>query len=188
MDWDLNAQGATNEELLAALDGKVNAGGADLVIEKVSIQGLVCSAVAAVNKIPPITGLPSNTLITDLSLAIDFEKGAGDIEKLRFATTGVEMKGSGDVDLKTLDFGFRLEGQVNNDIMQVSPLCVIDQRYSGVDWPLDCVGNLASESGASCKLDVAMIAQQIIENEAKQQIQDAVEEKASSFIKKLFGG
>lgn len=57
-----------------------------------------------------------------------------------------------------------------------------------VDWPLDCVGNLASESGASCKLDVAMIAQQIIENEAKQQIQDAVEEKASSFIKKLFGG
>lgn len=188
MDWDLNTQGATSEDLLAALDGEVNAGGADLVIEKVSIQGLVCSAVAAVNKIPPITGLPSNTLITDLSLAIDFEKGAGDIEKLRFATTGVEMKGSGDVDLKTLDFGFRLEGQVNNDIMQVSPLCVIDQRYSGVDWPLDCVGNLASESGASCKLDVAMIAQQIIENEAKQQIQDAVEEKASSFIKKLFGG
>jgi len=33
-----------------------------------------------------------------------------------------------------------------------------------------------------------MIAQQIIENEAKQQIQDAVEEKAGSFIKKLFGG
>ena len=89
---------------------------------------------------------------------------------------------------RSLDFGFRLEGQVNNDIMQVSPLCVIDQRYSGVDWPLDCRGNLASGSGADCKLDVAMIAQQIIENEAKQQIQDAVEEKAGSFIKKIFGG
>jgi len=57
-----------------------------------------------------------------------------------------------------------------------------------VDWPLDCSGNLASESGANCKLDVASIAQQIIENEAKQQIQDAVEEKAGSFIKKIFGG
>ncbi len=135
-----------------------------------------------------IAGLPNNTPITDLSLAIDFDDGAGDIEKLRFATPGVEMKGSGDVDLKTLDFGFRLEGQVNNDIMQVSSLCVIDQRYSGVDWPLDCSGNLASESGANCKLDVASIAQQIIENEAKQQIQDAVEEKAGSFIKKIFGG
>ena len=90
--------------------------------------------------------------------------------------------------LKTLDFGFRLEGQVNNDIMQVSSLCVIDQRYSGVDWPLDCQGNLASGSGADCKLDVAMIAQQIIENEAKQQIQDTIEEKAGSFIKKIFGG
>jgi len=188
MGWDLTTKGATSEDLLAALDGDVNAGGQDLVLKKVSIQALVCSAVAAVNKIPPITGLPKNTPITDLSLAIDFDDGAGDIEKLRFATPGVEMKGSGDVDLKTLDFGFRLEGQVNNDIMQVSSLCVIDQRYSGVDWPLDCSGNLASESGANCKLDVASIAQQIIENEAKQQIQDAVEEKAGSFIKKIFGG
>lgn len=188
VDWDLTTEGATSEDLMAALDGDVSAGGRDLVIEKVSIQALVCTAVAAVNKIPPITGLPSNTPITDLSLAIDFDDGAGDIEKLRFATPGVEMKGSGDVDLQSLDFGFRLEGQVNNDIMQVSPLCVIDQRYSGVDWPLDCRGNLASGSGADCKLDVAMIAQQIIENEAKQQIQDAVEEKAGSFIKKIFGG
>lgn len=188
VDWDLTTEGATSEDLMAALDGDVSAGGRDLVIEKVSIQALVCTAVAAVNKIPPITGLPSTTPITDLSLAIDFDDGAGDIEKLRFATPGVEMKGSGDVDLQSLDFGFRLEGQVNNDIMQVSPLCVIDQRYSGVDWPLDCRGNLASGSGADCKLDVAMIAQQIIENEAKQQIQDAVEEKAGSFIKKIFGG
>ena len=188
MDWDLTTEGATTEDLMTALDGDVSAGGRDLVIEKVSIQALVCTAVATVNKIPPITGLPSNTPITDLSLAIDFDDGAGDIEKLRFATPGVEMKGSGDVDLQSLDFAFRLEGQVNNDIMQVSPLCVIDQRYSGVDWPLDCRGNLASGSGADCKLDVAMIAQQIIENEAKQQIQDAVEEKAGSFIKKLFGG
>ena len=188
MDWDLTTEGATTEDLMTALDGDVSAGGRDLVIEKVSIQALVCTAVATVNKIPPITGLPSNTPITDLSLAIDFDDGAGDIEKLRFATPGVEMKGSGDVDLQSLDFAFRLEGQVNNDIMQVSPLCVIDQRYSGVDWPLDCRGNLASGSGADCKLDVAMIAQQIIENEAKQQIQDTVEEKAGSFIKKLFGG
>lgn len=188
MGWDLTTQGETSDDLLAALDGDLSAGGQDLVIKKVSIQALVCSAVAAVNKIPPITGLPSNTPITDLSLAIDFDDGAADIEKLRFATPGVEMKGSGDVDLKTLDFGFRLEGQVNNDIMQVSSLCVIDQRYSGVDWPLDCRGNLASGSGADCKLDIATIAQQIIENEAKQQVQDAIEEKAGSFIKKIFGG
>ena len=188
MGWDLATQGETSGDLVAALDGDLSAGGQDLVLKKVSIQALVCSAVAAVNKIPPITGLPNNTPITDLSLAIDFDDGAGDIEKLRFATPGVEMKGSGAVDLKTLDFGIRLEGQVNNDIMQVSSLCVLDQRYSGVDWPLDCSGNLASESGANCKLDVASIAQQIIENEAKQQVQDAIEEKAGSFIKKIFGG
>jgi len=187
MGWDLETEGATSDDLVASMDGDLNVAGQDLVLEKVSVQALICSAVAVVNKIPPIAGLPSNTPITDLSLSVDFDEGVGDIEKLRFATPGVVMRGEGDISLSTLDFGFRLEGQVNNEIMEVSPLCVIDQRYAGVDWPVDCQGSLAAESPASCKVDVATIAQQIIENEAKQQVQDMIEEKAGSLIKKLFG-
>ncbi|RZO80617.1 MAG: AsmA family protein [Halieaceae bacterium] len=187
MGWDIETVGVTSEDLIAALDGDVTASGQDLILQKVSVQGLVCSAVAVVNKIPPISGLPTNTPVTDLSLAVDFDEGVGDIEKLRFSTPGVVMKGSGDIDLASMDFGFRMEGQVNNEITQVSPLCLIDQRYAGVDWPVDCAGNLISESGAACKVDVASIAEQILKNEAQQQVQDAIEEKAGSFIKKLFG-
>jgi len=187
MGWDHETEGVTADDLMAALDGDVTANGQDLMLQKVSVQGLVCNAVAIVNKIPPISGLPTNTPITDLSLAVDFDDGLGDIEKLRFSTPGVVMKGSGDIDLSSMDFGFRMEGQVNNEIMEVSPLCVIDQRYAGVDWPVDCAGNLASESGAACKVDVATIAEQILKNEAQQQMQDTIEEKAGSFIKKLFG-
>jgi AsmA protein len=187
MSWELEAEGVTADDLMTALDGDVTANGQDLMLQKVSVQGLVCNAVAIVNKIPPISGLPTNTPITDLSLAVDFDDGMGDIEKLRFSTPGVELKGSGDIDLGSMDFGFRMEGQVNNEIMEVSPLCVIDQRYAGVDWPVDCAGNLASESGAACEVDVATIAEQILKNEAQQQLQDTIEEKAGSFIKKLFG-
>ena len=57
----------------------------------------------------------------------------------------------------------------------------------GRDWPVDCAGNLASESGAACNIDIASIAKQILKNEAQQQMQDTIEEKARSFIKKLFG-
>ena len=187
MSWELEAEGVTADDLMTALDGDVTANGQDLMLQKVSVQGLVCNAVAIVNKISPISDLPTNTPITDLSLAVDFDDGMGDIEKLRFSTPGVELKGSGDIDLSSMDFGFRMEGQVNNEIMEVSPLCVIDQRYAGVDWPVDCTGNLASESGAACKVDVATIAMQILKKKAQQQMQDAIEEKASSFIKKLFG-
>lgn len=187
MGWDIETAGVTSEDLIAVLDGDVTASGQDLILQKVSVQGLVCSAVAIVNKIPPISGLPTNTPVTDLSLAVDFDEGVGDIEKLRFSTPGVIMSGSGDIDLASMDFGFRMEGQVNNEITQVSPLCLIDQRYAGVDWPVDCAGNLISESGAACKVDVASIAEQILKNEAQQQVQDAIEEKAGSFIKKLFG-
>ena len=187
MRWDLETEGVTADDLMAALDGDVTAKGQDLVLQKVSVQGLVCNAVAIVNKIPPISGLPANTPVTDLSLAVDFDDGLGDIEKLRFSTPGVVMKGSGDIDLSSMDFGFRMEGQVNNEITEVSPQCIIDQRYAGVDWPVDCAGNLASESGAACKVDVASIAEQILKNEAQQQMQDTIEEKAGSFLKKLFG-
>ena len=187
MAWDLETEGISASDLMAALDGDLSASGQDLILQKVSVQGLICSAVALVNKTPPIAGLPTNTPITDLSLAVDFDEGMGDIEKLRFSTPGVELKGSGDIDLGSMDFGFRMEGQVNNQIMEVSPLCVIDQRYASVDWPVDCAGNLASESGAACQVDVASIAEQILKNEAQQQMQDTIEEKAGSFIKKLFG-
>jgi AsmA protein len=99
----------------------------------------------------------------------------------------VVMKGSGDIALDTLDYRFRLEGQVNNDIMEVSPQCVIDQRYAGVDWPVDCQGNLSSESGPACQIDIASVAEQILKNEAQQQFQEVIEEKAGAFMKKLFG-
>ena len=188
ISWDLQTEGVSAKDLMGALDGDIKAAGEELNFKKVSLQGLVCSAVAVVNKIPPISGLPTNTPITDLSLNVDFDKGAGDIKRLRFATPGIVMQGSGDIDLKTMDFGFRMEGQVNNDIMKVSPQCIIDQRYANVDWPVECGGNLASKAGASCKVDVASIAEQILKNEAKQQLQDSVEEKAGSLIKKLFGG
>lgn len=187
LDWDLETEGVSADDLMAALDGDLSASGQDLVLQKVSVQGLICSAVALVNKIPPIAGLPTTTPITDLSLAVDFDEGMGDIEKLRFSTPGVELKGSGDIDLASMDFGFRMEGQINNDIMEVSPLCVINQRYAGVDWPVDCAGNLASQSGATCEVDVASIAEQILKNEAQQQLQDVIEEKAGSLIRKLFG-
>ena len=187
LSWDIDTEGASSEDLIAGLDGDVAAEGQDLVFNKIAVQGLVCTAVAAINKIPPITGLPTNTPISELKLALDFDNCTGDIETLRFSTPGVVMKGSGDVALDTLDYRFRLEGQVNNDIMQVSPLCIIDQRYAGVDWPVDCTGNLSSESGTACQIDIASVAEQILKNEAKQQLQDVIEEKAGDFMKKLFG-
>ena len=187
LSWDLDTEGASSEDLIAGLDGDVAAEGQDLVFNKIAVQGLVCTAVAAINKIPPITGLPTNTPISELRLALDFDNGTGDIETLRFSTPGVVMKGSGDIALDSLDYRFRLEGQVNNDIMQVSPQCVIDQRYAGVDWPVDCTGNLSSESGTACQIDIASVAEQILKNEAQQQLQDVIEEKAGAFMKKLFG-
>ena len=97
MSWDVESKGVTAEDLVGGLDGDIKAAGQDLLLEKVSVQGLVCNAVAVVNKIPPIAGLPTTTPITDLSLGMTSTRGR-EIERLRFATPGIVMKGSGDVD------------------------------------------------------------------------------------------
>ena len=185
--WDIDTEGASSTDLITALNGDFSAEGQDLVFNKIGVQNLVCTAIATVNKTPPIKGLPTNTPISELSLALDFDDGAGDIETLRFATPGVAMKGSGDIALDTLDYRFRLAGQVNNDIKEVNPQCAIDQRYAGVDWPVDCTGNLSSESGPACQIDIASVAEQMLKNEAQQQFQEVIEEKAGAFMKKLFG-
>ena len=100
ISWDLETEGVSAESLMGALDGDVKAAGEELNFKKVSLQGLVCSAVAMVNKIPPITGLPTDTPITDLSLNIDFDDGVGDIERLalphRYRDERVRRRGSKD--------------------------------------------------------------------------------------------
>ena len=187
MGWDLETKGATADALLQGLDGDLSSNGEDLVLEALSVQGLVCKAISAVNKTPPPGDLPGNTPITELALKVEFDEGRGEIDKLRFSTPGVLLKGEGDVSLATLDYAVRLEGQVNNELSEVSAACAVDDRYAGVDWPVDCKGSLAGGAESGCAVDVAYIAQQILENEAKSKITEEINEKAGGFIKKLFG-
>jgi hypothetical protein len=110
MSWDIETEGVTSDDLVGALDGDLKAAGQDLVIKKVSLQGLVCTAVAVVNKIPPITGLPTSTPITDLSLGIDFDGALGTLSGSVWRHPGVEMKGSAISISNLMDFGFRMGG------------------------------------------------------------------------------
>ena len=82
VSWALETQAVTTDDLMVALDGDVTANSQDLVLQRVSVQGLICSAVAIVNKIPPSLAYRP-TPIADLSLAVDFDDGMGAIEKLR---------------------------------------------------------------------------------------------------------
>jgi hypothetical protein len=40
MGWDLETEGVSANDLIAALDGDVSANGQDLVLQKVSVQGI----------------------------------------------------------------------------------------------------------------------------------------------------
>ena len=72
----------------------------------------------------------------------------------------------------------------------IDPACRIDDRYTGLDLPVNCAGNLADEAGNLCRVDIEAIATQLLEREARSKFEKEAEklgEKASSALKKLFG-
>jgi hypothetical protein len=92
--------------------------------------------------------------------------------------------------LASLDFAATLEAQVNKELEAIDPACRIDDRYAGLDLPVNCAGNLADETGNLCRVDVEAIALQLLEREARSKFAkeaDKLGEKAGNALKKLFG-
>ena len=123
-------------------------------------------------------------------MKVTFEDGQARLAPLNLGTPGVALTGVGTASLASLDFAATLEAQVNKELEAIDPACRIDERYTGLELPVNCAGNLADETGNLCRVDVEAIALQLLEREARSKIERQVEklgDKAGSALKKLFG-
>jgi len=123
-------------------------------------------------------------------MIVDFGDGKARLSSVDLATPGVELNGKGEADLQSMNFSARITAKVGEALSQLDPACRVNERYSSMDWPVNCSGNLLSEDQQACKVDVDSILQQLLEYEARNQLQKQAEklgEKAGSALKKLFG-
>lgn len=190
MDWELETEGTTPEALQLGLDGDLHVNGRNVEVTAVSAQKLMCEAIAQVNKEKLSQPMPPTTQVSALGMIVEFDDGKALLKSLDIATPGVEISGKGEASLASLAFNARLVANVSEELKTIDPACRVDERYVALDWPVRCDGVLSGEAGEWCKVDVDAIIRQLLENEAKSQLQKQAEKlgkDAGNALKKLFG-
>ena len=183
MDWSINTEGESAQDLQLALDGVLNMGGRNVEITSASAQDLMCRAIAEINREALTQPMPPTTEVAEMTLQVQFDDGQAKLARLDLATPGVAIQGKGAASLSTLDFAATLEASVSEELEQLDPACRVDERYTALRLPVNCAGNLTDETGNLCRVDIEDIALQLLENEARSEL----EEKAGSALRKLFG-
>ena len=190
MEWGIDTAGTSTQALQEGLDGELNVNGRNVEITSVSAQALLCTAVAQIQQTTLTQTFPETTKVSALDMKVRFEDGQARLAPLNLGTPGVAITGVGTASLASLDFAATLEAQVNKELEAIDPACRIDDRYAGLDLPVNCAGNLADETGNLCRVDVEAIALQLLEREARSKFAkeaDKLGEKAGNALKKLFG-
>ena len=190
MDWTIDTAGASTQALQEGLDGVLNVNGRNAEITSVSAQTLMCTAVAQIQQTTLTQSFPETTEVSTLDMKVVFADGQARLAPLSLGTPGVAISGVGTASLASLDFAATLKAQINEELEAIDPACRIDDRYTGLDLPVNCAGNLANEAGNLCRVDIEAIATQLLEREARSKFEKEAEklgEKASSALKKLFG-
>ena len=190
MAWGIDTAGVSAQALQEGLDGELNVNGRNVEITSVSAQALLCTAVAQIQQTTLTQTFPATTEVSALDMKVRFEDGQARLAPLNLGTPGVALSGVGTASLASLDFAATLEAQVNKELEAIDPACRIDERYTGLDLPVNCAGNLADETGNLCRVDVEAIALQLLEREARSKFSkeaDKLGEKAGNALKKLFG-
>ena len=190
MDWTIDTAGSSAQALQEGLDGVLNVNGRNAEITSVSAQTLMCTAVAQIQQTTLTQSFPETTEVSTLDMKVVFADGQARLAPLSLGTPGVAISGVGTASLASLDFAATLKAQINEELEAIDPACRIDDRYTGLDLPVNCAGNLADEAGNLCGVDIEAIATQLLEREARSKFEKEAEklgEKASSALKKLFG-
>ena len=190
MDWDINTQGATPQDLQLALDGALKISGRNVAVTSASAQNLICQAIAQINRETLTQPMPPTTEVADMAMTVRFDDGQAKLTILDLSTPGVAIQGTGAASLATLDFAATLEASVGEELEQLDPACRVDERYTALRLPVNCAGNLTDQTGNLCRVDIEDIARQLLENEARSKLEkeaDKLGEKAGSALRKLFG-
>lgn len=191
MNWDVETQGLTTEDLQLGLTGTTTVEGTNVELLPVSAQAKMCAAIAKVNQQALTQTMPTTTKISALSGAVTFGKQQARVSTLEVATPGVTMSGAGAASLRDLNFQLGVTSTISEELEGLDEACRVEERYMAIDWPVKCAGNLTGDATKWCAIDLESIVKQLLANEAKSKLQKKVDkfgEKASNALKKLLGG
>lgn len=190
LSWKLNARGTTVNELIGALNGPIELQGNDAVLKNLGVEKMLCDAVALVNQEALSAQFPESTSFQSLVVDVQLVKGEARLKPLLAALPGIKLTGTGKLDLLSQDFDTTFKARLSQELAQVDPACRINERYTAIDWPVSCEGNVAGNPDDWCQVDTRDIIEDMASEEIKRKATREVErkfgEEAGELLDSLF--
>ncbi|MDH3900477.1 MAG: AsmA family protein, partial [Gammaproteobacteria bacterium] len=182
LDWNLNSKGRTVNELIAALQGPVKLRTEQVVLQDMSVEHMLCQAVALTNQEALTATFPDNTSFQTLSADVQLADGKAQLRPLRAELPQVALKGSGAFDLLSQDFKATVKASLSPELEQLDRACRVSKRLTAIDWPVNCKGNVSTDPAKWCSVDTEEILEDLAKSEGKRKL----EKEAGKLLKKLF--
>ncbi len=182
VNWQLHSQGPSVDALKAALQGPIKLKTQEIVLKGVSVEKLLCQAVALSNQEQLTATFPADTRFTTLATDIQVAAGKANFDPLRAELPGVALTGGGSYDLLQKNFDATLKARLSPELEQLDHACRVSKRLTAIDLPIHCAGGVTTEPAKWCRVDATKILQDLTVNEGLEKI----EKKASKFLDKLF--
>ena len=182
LDWKLDGKGRTSNELLTALSGPINLSTAQPMLKGMSVEHMLCQAVALVNQEALSTTFPTDTRFTALGAALKLGDGKVNLSPLNADLAQVRLTGTGVLDLFSGDFKTTFKAKLSPELEELDKACRVSKRLVAIDWPVKCKGNTSEDPAKWCGVDT----QEIIEDLAKNEAQRTIEKEAGKLLDKFF--
>jgi uncharacterized protein involved in outer membrane biogenesis len=174
--------GRSVNELIAALNGPIKLRTEQVVLQDMSIEQMVCQAVALTNQEQLTATFPPSTKFQTLSADIQLGKGVALLRPLRAELPQIALKGTGAFDLFSQDFKASVKATLSPELEQLDHACRVSKRLVAIDWPVNCKGKVGTDPASWCRVDTEEIIQDLTKNEGRRKLQ----KEANKLFKKLF--
>jgi uncharacterized protein involved in outer membrane biogenesis len=169
-NWQINSRGTTPNELYTRLRGPAKLNTENAVLKDTGIKKMLCQTVALVNRQKLADDLPSDTAFKDLSMDIQLGNGLARLKPLRADLEDVTLRGQGELNLLTDKFEADFAARLSPGLAELDPACAINPRYTAIDWPVSCEGDITGDPADWCGVDSGKIIEKLATNEVKRKV------------------
>jgi hypothetical protein len=143
---------------------------------------MLCQAVALVNQEQLTSTFPADTSFQTLGASLRLVDGKLNLSPLQAKLTGVQLTGTGGLDLLSQDFKVTLKARLSPELEDTDRACRVSKRLTAIDWPIKCKGNTSEDPKGWCGVETDEIVADLATNEAKRKL----EKEAGKMLDKLF--
>lgn len=162
------------------------------VLVDANLEQQLCRGIALLNRERLTTDPRSkDTPFRELKGSLSVKNGVATNPDLRARIPGLTVNGGGDLDLHVLGMDYRIGIVIDGDQREMpDPACTVNERYTGIEWPLRCRGPV--ELGAkACRIDqdgMGKIAARLAGDKIGEKIDDKLKDKVSPEIRDALKG